>query len=84
MEHARPSVPERIMVMLSMKSFLGEMLDIVSVQTAASPFSFLSIVFFPLPVWDNYLNQMAAFAEDWGQKFEESLVPEKVIEEEEW
>ena len=36
------------------------------------------------PIWDNYLNQMAAFAEDWGQKFEESLVPEKVIEEEEW
>lgn len=36
------------------------------------------------PVWDSYLNQMAAFAEDWGQKFEESLVPEKVIEEEEW
>ena len=36
------------------------------------------------PVWDNYLEQMAAFAEDWGQKFEESLEPEKVIEEEEW
>ena len=36
------------------------------------------------PIWDNYLNQIAAFAEDWGQKFEESLVPEKVFEEEEW
>jgi hypothetical protein len=36
------------------------------------------------PIWDSYLNQIAAFAEDWGQKFEESLVPEKVFEEEEW
>ena len=36
------------------------------------------------PVWDNYLNQIADFAEDWGQKFEESLVPDKVIVEEEW
>lgn len=36
------------------------------------------------PVWDSYLNQIAAFAEDWGKQFEESLVPEKVIEEEEW
>jgi hypothetical protein len=36
------------------------------------------------PVWDKYLEQIAAFAEDWGKKFEESLVPEKVIEEEEW
>lgn len=36
------------------------------------------------PIWDNYLNQIAAFGEDWGQKFEESLVPEKVIIEEEW
>ena len=36
------------------------------------------------PVWENYLEQMVTFAEDWGQKFEESLEPEKVIEEEEW
>ncbi len=36
------------------------------------------------PIWDSYLNQMAAFGEDWGQKFEESLVPEKVIIEEDW
>ena len=36
------------------------------------------------PIWDNYLQQMVNFAEDWGQKFEESLIPEKVIEEEEW
>ena len=36
------------------------------------------------PVWDSYLEQISTFAEDWGQKFEESLVPEKVIEEEEW
>jgi len=35
-------------------------------------------------VWDNYLNQIAAFGEDWGQKFEESLEPEKVIIEEDW
>ena len=36
------------------------------------------------PVWDSYLNQIAAFGEDWGKQFEEKLVPEKVIEEEEW
>lgn len=36
------------------------------------------------PVWDDYLNQIAVFAEDWGKQFEESLEPEKVIEEEEW
>ena len=36
------------------------------------------------PIWDNYLEQIAAFGEDWGAKFEESLVPEQVIEEEEW
>ena len=36
------------------------------------------------PIWDKYLEQMAAFAEDWGKQFEESLEPEKVIEEEEW
>lgn len=36
------------------------------------------------PIWANYLDQIAAFGDDWGQKFEESLVPEKVIEEEEW
>lgn len=36
------------------------------------------------PIWDSYLNQIVAFGEDWGQKFEESLIPEKVIEEEEW
>ena len=36
------------------------------------------------PVWGSYLDQIAAFGVDWGQKFEESLVPEKVIEEEEW
>lgn len=36
------------------------------------------------PVWDNFLNQIAEFGTDWGQKFEESLVPEKVIEEEDW
>ncbi|MBQ8958666.1 MAG: hypothetical protein IJ057_09260 [Bacteroidales bacterium] len=36
------------------------------------------------PIWDSYLQQIAAFAEDWGQQFEESLEPEKVIEEEEW
>ena len=34
--------------------------------------------------WDSYLQQIAAFAEDWGKQFEEKLVPEKVIEEEEW
>ena len=36
------------------------------------------------PIWDKYLEQIAAFAEDWGKQFEESLEPEKVIEEEEW
>ena len=36
------------------------------------------------PIWDSYLQQIAAFAEDWGKQFEESLEPEKVIEEEEW
>ena len=36
------------------------------------------------PVWDSYLNQIVVFGEDWGQKFEESLVPEKVIIEEDW
>ena len=36
------------------------------------------------PVWDSYLNQIAAFAEDWGKQFEEKLIPEQVIEEEEW
>ena len=36
------------------------------------------------PIWDNYLEQIATFGEDWGQKFEESLVPDKVIVEEEW
>ena len=36
------------------------------------------------PIWDRYLDQIAAFAEDWGQQFEKSLVPEKVFEEEEW
>ena len=36
------------------------------------------------PVWDNYLNQIVEFGEDWGKQFEEKLVPEKVIEEEEW
>ena len=36
------------------------------------------------PIWDRFLDQIATFAEDWGQKFEESLVPEKVFEEEEW
>ena len=36
------------------------------------------------PVWDSYLDQIVAFGEDWGKQFEEKLVPEKVIEEEEW
>ena len=36
------------------------------------------------PIWGNYLDQIAAFAEDWRQQFEKSLIPEKVIEEEEW
>jgi len=36
------------------------------------------------PVWDSYLDQIAAFAEEWGQQFEKSLIPEKVFEEEEW
>jgi hypothetical protein len=36
------------------------------------------------PVWDKYLEQITVFAEDWGKKFEEALIPEKVIEEEEW
>ncbi len=36
------------------------------------------------PIWDSYLNQIITFGEDWGQKFEEGLIPEKVIEEEEW
>ena len=36
------------------------------------------------PIWENYLNQIAAFAEDWGKQFEEKLIPEQVIEEEEW
>jgi hypothetical protein len=36
------------------------------------------------PIWDSYLQQIAAFAEDWGTQFEEKLVPEQVIEEEEW
>lgn len=35
-------------------------------------------------VWDSYLNQIVTFAEDWAEKFEESLEPEKVIVEEEW
>ena len=36
------------------------------------------------PIWESYLNQIAAFGEDWGKQFEEKLIPEKVIEEEEW
>ena len=36
------------------------------------------------PVWDSYLEQIVAFGEDWGKLFEEKLVPEQVIEEEEW
>lgn len=36
------------------------------------------------PIWDSYLEQIAAFAKDWGTQFEEKLQPEKVIEEEEW
>ena len=36
------------------------------------------------PIWDKYLEQISAFAEDWAKQFVESLEPEKVIEEEEW
>ncbi|MCQ2301044.1 MAG: hypothetical protein MJZ94_00280 [Bacteroidales bacterium] len=36
------------------------------------------------PIWENYLEQIAAFGEDWGKQFEEKLIPEQVIEEEEW
>ena len=36
------------------------------------------------PIWDSYLNQIVEFGEDWGKQFEEKLIPEKVIEEEEW
>ena len=36
------------------------------------------------PVWDNYLDQIIEFADDWGKQFEEKLVPQQVIEEEEW
>lgn len=36
------------------------------------------------PVWDSYLEQIATFADDWKQKFEKALIPEKVFEEEEW
>lgn len=35
-------------------------------------------------VWDSYLDQIVDFGEDWGKQFEEKLVPEKVIEEEDW
>ena len=36
------------------------------------------------PIWDSYLNQILEFGNDWGEKFEEKLAPEKVIIEEEW
>lgn len=36
------------------------------------------------PIWENYLEQIATFGEDWGKQFEEKLIPEQVIEEEEW
>ena len=36
------------------------------------------------PIWDHYLDQIAAFAADWGEQFEKALIPEKVFEEEEW
>ena len=36
------------------------------------------------PIWGTYLDQIAAFAEDWGHQFEKALIPEKVFEEEEW
>ena len=36
------------------------------------------------PVWDSYLEQIAAFAADWGTQLEEKIVPEKTIEEEAW
>ena len=36
------------------------------------------------PIWGSYPDQIAAFAEDWGQQFEKALIPEKVFEEEEW
>ena len=36
------------------------------------------------PIWDSYLNQIVEFGEDWGKQFEEKLIPEKVIEEEDW
>ena len=36
------------------------------------------------PIWDSYLEQIAAFAEDWGKQFEEKLIPEQVIQEEDW
>ena len=37
-----------------------------------------------MPVWDSYLEQIAAFAEDWGAQLEEKIQPEQTIEEEEW
>lgn len=35
-------------------------------------------------IWENYLEQIGEFGKDWGEKFEEKLIPEQVIEEEEW
>lgn len=37
-----------------------------------------------MPVWDKFLEQIAAFAEDWGAQLEGKLQPEQVIEEEDW
>ena len=36
------------------------------------------------PVWGDYLDQIAAFAESWGANLEEKLIPEKKVEEEDW
>ena len=36
------------------------------------------------PLWGTYLDQIAAFAQDWKEKFEKGLVPDKVFAEEEW
>lgn len=36
------------------------------------------------PVWDSYLEQIAAFAEDWGRQLEEKIQLEQTVEEEEW
>ncbi len=34
--------------------------------------------------WDNYISQIAAFAENWGATLEEQIKPEQKVEEEVW